>query len=297
MNTQHIIEIPKNKNSNNTSKKYKIINCQDNVNNDKDTSKWIKLENIIKETDIIKIFKSYLLNKQKVIIKIGIKDSIIREYNASKILLSILGFINYLCYFKCNNDLKKININTSIYSNNDKTDELQIILMKEYISDIKSYKWNKDNFNILKSLFKQIFLSLYIAYKQYGFIHNDSHYGNFLLKKQKKEYIIYNYNNEEIKINSEGYSVVIMDFKSSLFEKDRNSYNILCSDFISIINNIDSILKISTKNNDLINKYLLKKIDFDIKYLLELVDKLEYIEHKNIISNYEELLKNCYNNI
>jgi predicted unusual protein kinase regulating ubiquinone biosynthesis (AarF/ABC1/UbiB family) len=153
--------------------------------------------------------------------------------------------------------------------------------MKKYICDMKKYKWNKDNFNILKSLLKQIFLFLYIAYKQYGFIHNDSHHGNFLLKKQKKEYIIYNYNNEEIKINYKGYSIVIMDFESSLFEKDRNSYNILCSDFISIINNIDSILKISTKNSNLINIYLLK-----------LVDKLEYIEHNNIISNYEELLKN-----
>ena len=294
MDIQYIEKIQKNKHSNNTSQKFKVINCQDNVDNNKDTSNWIKLTDIIKNTDIIKVFKSELLNNQKVIIKIGIKNSIIREYNTGKILLSIPGFINYLCYFKCNNDLKYVNINTSICSKNN-TNNLQIILMKEYISDIKSYKWNNNNFNILKSLIKQIFLSLYIAYKQYGFIHNDCHYGNFLLKKQKKEYIIYNYNNEEIKIKSEGYSVVIMDFETSIFEKDRNSYNIICSDFMNIINNIESILKISTKNSDLINYYLLQKIDFDIKYLLELVDKLEYIEYKKIILNYEEILKNLYN--
>jgi hypothetical protein len=31
-------------------------------------------------------------------------------------------------------------------------------------------------FNLLKLLLKQIFLFLYIVYKQYEFIHNDSHY-------------------------------------------------------------------------------------------------------------------------
>lgn len=51
-----------------------------------------------------------------------------------------------------------------------------------------------------------------------------------------------------------------MDFETGIFEKDRYSYNIICSDFTNIINNIDSILKISTKNSDLINYYLLKKL-------------------------------------
>ena len=278
MEDNYIEKIEKNKHSNNISQKFRIINYKDNIKNDKDKSKWIKLNNYIKDNDIFKISLS-LINGHNIIIKIGIKNSIIREYNISKLLLTIPGFINYLCYFTCNND---------------KTNDLQILLMKEYIVNIKTYKWDKTNFNIFKSLLKQIFLSLYIAFKDYGFIHNDIHYDNFLLKEQKKEWIIYKYNNEEIKIKSNGYSIIIMDFEISFFDEKKIAYNIICSDFMNIINFIDTVLKISTNNSDIIINYLSKKKDFDIKLLLELIDKLEYIEYQKIKLNYEDILRNDY---
>ena len=289
----YIEPINKNKNYNNLSKKFKIINCYDKINIDYDTSKWIKLNSIIKNNDDLKIFNSNLLTEQKIIIKIGIKDSIIREFEASKILLSIPGFINYLCYFKCNNKLR--NINTSIFSNNYEYDKFHILLMKEYESNIKTYKWNNENFNILKSLLKQIFLSLYIAFKLFGFIHNDTHFGNFLLKKQKKQKIIYEYNNEIIEVNTEGYSIVIIDFETSLFDKNKISFDFLCKIFINIINNIKYELNIEFENKDEIIKILSLNKDFEIKQILSLLDNLKY---KNIYKlplfslSYEEILKN-----
>ena len=136
MDKIYIVPINKNKNSNNLSKKFRIINCYDKINSDINTSKWIKLNSIIKKNDDLKIFNSKLLTEQQIIIKIGIKDSIIREFEASKILLLIPCFINYLCYLKCNNNLIDININTSICSNNSEYDKLHILLMKEYESNI-----------------------------------------------------------------------------------------------------------------------------------------------------------------
>jgi hypothetical protein len=278
MDDNYIEKIDKNKHSNNLSQKFRIINSKETINNDKNILEWIKLNNFIKDNDILNISLS-LMYGYKIIMKIGIKNNIIREYNISNILLTIPGFIKYLCYYTCNND---------------KTNNLHILLMKEYMSDIKSYKWNKHNFKLLKSLLKQIFLSLYIAFKKYGFIHNDIHYGNFLLKKQKKDIIIYKYNDNEFKINSEGYSIIITDFENSIFDKEKKVYNIICSDFMNIINFIDSVLKISIKNSNLIINLLSNKKDFDILLLLELIDKLEFIEYQQINLNYEDILNDNY---
>ena len=167
--------------------------------------------------------------------------------------------------------------------------------MKEYESNIKTYNWNNENFNILKSLLKQIFLSLYIAFKLFGFIHNDTHFGNFLLKKQKKQIIFYKYNDEIIEVNTEGYSIVIIDFETSLFDKNKTSFDFLCKIFINIINNIKYELNIEFENKDEIIKILSLNKDFEIKQILSLLDNLKY---KNIYKlplfslSYKEILKN-----
>ncbi len=59
----YVIKLDKNNHSQTKSQKYKIINCQYKITNNKDTTNWIKLNEIIKINDDLKIFKSDLFNK------------------------------------------------------------------------------------------------------------------------------------------------------------------------------------------------------------------------------------------
>lgn len=85
----------KNKHSNNTDTKYYITSCQTKINQDSDTTKWIKLESLIKHTRDIE----GILNKtQNIVVKSGIKDTIKKEYEISKALKDLPNFIKYICY-------------------------------------------------------------------------------------------------------------------------------------------------------------------------------------------------------
>jgi hypothetical protein len=170
-----------NRHSETNTQKYEVINCQNMFDKNIDTTKYIKLLDIIKESSDMKIFDA-LFAKTQIVIKIGKSDTIIREYKISIALYNqnldiklddkyiyltkIKNIIKYICYFSCKNNL--------ICSNNG--DELKILIMKKYeLGNIKNYDWNENNFNILLELIKQIFFTLYISYENYGFIHNDVH--------------------------------------------------------------------------------------------------------------------------
>lgn len=281
----YIIKLDKNKHSITSSEKYKINNCQDKIEIINYTTKWIKLN---------EIFKNYLFNEYNIIIKIGTKDSITKEFIINEKIKQIPGFINYLCYFTCNNNLEKLNKDNGDKNNNgDKDnngDKLKILLMKEYICDMKKYNWNEDNFNLLKSLLKQLFLSLYIAFKNFGFIHNNVHFGNFLLKKNKKDKILYLYNNENIEIDLFGFSIIIMDFENHLIDTNKKAYNIICKEFEKIINNIKYELNIIISNVEIINNYLSKYTELNLLHLLHLINNLEYEKLQHLQLSYNEKL-------
>jgi thiamine kinase-like enzyme len=190
----YLESIDKNKYSESNSDKFKIVKCQQLVDNNTNTTTWIYLEDIIKKEFDLKIMKGILLHDYPIVVKIGKKDTIEKEYNISKILSNIPCFITYLCYLpasgNCNNNIHKIITNSSICAKDGEL--LKILVMKEYpLGNLKNFNWNKENFNILKSLLKQIFASLFLAYTQFSFIHNDVHFGNFLIKKTSEERIEY----------------------------------------------------------------------------------------------------------
>jgi hypothetical protein len=65
-------------------------------------------------------------------------------------------------------------------------------------------------------------MSVFTAYQLFGFVHNDLHLDNILVKKTKKETFNYKFKDEkdkviEINIKAYGYKIVIMDFESSMF--------------------------------------------------------------------------------
>jgi thiamine kinase-like enzyme len=271
----------KNKHSTSLTEKYKIIDCQKIINKNPNITNWIELNKVIKETKDLKIFNGILTKTHNIVIKIGKSETIIKEYKIIHQLISISGFIQYYCFFTCTNNIKQIINNSSICALDG--DKINILLMKHYkTGSIKDYNWDYENFNLLKSLLKQIFYSLYLAYIKYGFLHNDTHFGNFLLKPSNELYAKY----EKIGIRLYGFVIVIMDFENSLFDNDigSNSY-FLSKSFYQIINNILFELNIIISNkkildylNDLINT---NKI-VNIQYLLSLIDEIEMKEKKDI---------------
>ena len=80
-----------------------------------------------------------------------------------------------------------------------------------------------------------------------------------------------------------------MDYDNFVFDKNKKLYNLLCHYFRKLINDIEYELKIVIKNKYEINYYLSQNDDFDINYLLNLINKLEYGDYQYIKLSYEEL--------
>ena len=164
MNSIYAELINKTKKSKTNTQKYKILSCQKTINNNNiDTSTRIDLKEIIKKNKDLIIFNALLLETTKIIVKIGKSDTILKEYDISHLLSNINGFIKYLCYFSCNNDISQIINNSSICAK--EGDTLKILLIKKYeLGDIKNFNWDFNNFDILKLLIKQIFVAFMVFY-------------------------------------------------------------------------------------------------------------------------------------
>jgi hypothetical protein len=126
--------LPKNNLSKTNSQSYQIIDCQNVINNNYNTSNWIKLDDVIQKKRDVRIFKGLLQKTNNIVVKIGKSETIEKEFLISNKLRDIPGFIKYLCYFKCNN----IIANSSICSN--EGDENFVLLMRYYkFGSIKNY--------------------------------------------------------------------------------------------------------------------------------------------------------------
>ena len=165
---------------------------------------------------------------------------------------AIDSFIRYIYYFLSNDELKK----NHIHNNYNK-----VLVMPYYMKgSIGKYNWNIDNFHLLKSLLKEIFIALNTAYDLIGFIHNDTHLDNFLISDENK--------------------VVIMDFENSLIDETRNNYRILYFGFSQILIELKIKAKLDIHNIKDIIEYvnIHEKLNkqLDIQNLLLLVDSLKF---------------------
>lgn len=261
-----------NKHSETKTEKYEILDCQNTFNNNIDTRKIINLKNIIKKANDLKIIEKSFLN-YNIIIKLGLSEIIEREYKISHALhsqkntLNLMPkyqylsdnnyFIKYFCYFSCKNNLYNIIENSSVCSSDG--DELKILIMKKYkLGNIKNYNWTFENFHLLKEMIKQIFYALLLSFTNFGFIHNDCHFGNFLI--------------------GDNYKVIIIDFENSLFDLTKNdNIKYVYISFEQIINNILYELNINTTNINEILIYLKQHNDIEINTLLEYIDNINFI--------------------
>lgn len=173
------------------SKKYYLNYCQENVLNDKNTRDWLIAQNIIISQ---KVVQGLLHNKMKVVIKIGQEDSISREYKINKQLRQLKqlykGFTRYICFFSCKDNLDKYQYpngewSTRGFCETDGKNQTYSIIMPYYeLGSMFSYKWTRDNFKTFKQLIKQVLSLLIFVNKDIGFLHNDVHLENIMLKSK-----------------------------------------------------------------------------------------------------------------
>ncbi len=125
------------------------------------------------------------------------------------------------------------------------------------------------------------------AYIKHGFLHNDLHLDNILMKKTKLEYIKY----DDYNIKTEGYKVIIMEYDSSFINIEidkgivyfwKNIYNM----FSRINTDINNITPDATyqKLMNYIMDYELNNITPNdkekIENILYLIEKIEFKEQK-----------------
>lgn len=123
----------------------------------------------------------YIENKEGIV-----KNNIVVKYNdymnkkefaISRQLNNIEGFIKYI----------------GIYRYIEQNGGKKYILVSKFYNcgSIATFKWNKNNIIIIKSILQQTLLSIMYAYIDYGFIYDRLVLSNILLQKTKKDYIYY----------------------------------------------------------------------------------------------------------
>ena len=235
-----------------------------------------------------------------IVVKLSpINKTLEKEYSIGNALekASIPGFIKYMCLFKCFDNTYyniKEDVQKPLCSAPNTDENKKIVLIMPYIVDgsIKNFNWIEHKLDILKSLLSQSIMSLFIAYHKLGFLHNDIHLDNILIKKTKKKHIEYEYDyaydyeydyahgkHNKIQIPTYGYKIVILDFDSSMINVNKDiAIEFYWSNLENMLSRVNTDLR--TKNGDIINMIELAK------------DILSFIGNQKLIKgNYIETLK------
>jgi hypothetical protein len=148
------------------------------------------------ENDLSVILKTLYDNKLDIVLKFGLKNISDNEFSVGKELFNLPNFIRFFCLIEYNDDIKNIinqkgniiNYKMSYY----KEEKVGILVMKYYkLNSLDNYEWNQENFIILKNIIKQVIFSTIYAFELKGFIHNDLHVANILLKPKINDEIKY----------------------------------------------------------------------------------------------------------
>lgn len=268
------------------------INCQAKINqNHQDTSDWLSIQSSLDHSSSdYKILQGLLEKKHRVVVKVSTVTKLQQENELSTRLRMSKSpnFISFHCFFKCSNTLSNVNVRKSICkANRIPTDsELGILVMPFFsMGRFDKYTWSRQNFTVFKSVLKHIVCSLAHAYIQVGFLHNDTHLGNILLRKTSVASVRYD---DDLSIPVEGGILpVILDFDRSLIDEQRSSPFILYQDIYRIFalarTEIDMKTTIDQTPKNVINHYLMtgKTITTDIiKHICNEIDNIsiDYVQ-------------------
>jgi serine/threonine protein kinase len=207
-----------------------------------------------------------------------------KEYSISENLhkTKCSGFIKFICVFECYDD----NSSDKICQGIPEQDTKKEVLIMKYFNEgsVKGHSWTNTNFHILRGILIQTIYSLVVAYNKTGFIHNDLHLDNILVKRTTRthsNYLIDKLDNIEIETNN--YTCVIMDFENCLFT-DKGSpiffwkmiENIITRVGIELTNNKGD--KVEVSNIYDILSYISKNKNNDYLRVLDIIPLIEQME-------------------
>ena len=242
------------------------------------TNDWLELTRVIQSThfDEMIILEGVLKESTNVVIKIGRTDTLAKEYDTGKQLQDFPNFIRYYCNFNCldtKDNLENL-VNgrlKSVCTDGGKIN-IGVLVMPYYIlGDIGNYVWREQDLGILKNVLKQICFGLMYAYEKVGFLHNDEHLGNILLRITNKKSIRYG----DLELPLEDLYVVITDFEKSTIGTT--------GDVFSSIRRLIYLVSTSEKSD--------MALDYEDAKLMRLrnsdtvIKKKDYITVNNVIDN------------
>lgn len=217
---------------------------------------------------------------QHIVIKIGPSETLKKEYLIGQILKYIPGFIRYICAMTCNDDLTRYSEDPQAkICHGSSTDPMMNVIIMPYfnIGSVRTYDWI-NHLNQFKSALKQIVLSLYFAFSQHGFLHNDIHLDNVLLSHTQKETIHYD---NIFNIPTYGIRIQIMDFDKSFIPVDRNEVRALFYDYRRVLLDIEFAAKLEFEQLHTMQRYVEESASLDrIQGLLQFIDNIQSIRKK-----------------
>jgi len=273
--------------------KYYLSYCQDKINKtNSNTNGWI---NIIKslqlplhDYDKSRILQATLDEHKDIVVKLGDDESIRREYEFSKKLYRLKGFVKFICYFECNDNFLNYPNEKRNYLCNGEGKQMKIIVMPYFeLGSIGFYKWTPENIQVLRSCIKHAVLSYITAFTS-GYLHGDFHPGNVLLKKTKQRSIDYLFDGigEVHNLETNGIRTWIMDFENTREINKANTTDIynfyydIQKFFIILqehrfIKNINKLTMIHVMN--IVNKYMNNIIFPDMNFINNILISIDKI--------------------
>jgi hypothetical protein len=177
-----------------------------------------------------------------------------------------------IMYYNFNCSKPESNIDLPYTINNKKYD---IIINELANGDAKMFlHQHHANGKKVNNALTQIFISIY-SFHCAGYIHNDTHWGNFLYHKIKSGgYIKYIINGKELYLENIGYLWVIWDFGNNV-SKNENKMHYITQDYKEILGGFDNVnndgylpdeLKYSSATRDLVYGLFYSIDDFRENY-------------------------------
>jgi hypothetical protein len=213
------------------------VDCNSAIDKD------VKIKDIIKNAsnENVVLLEALFNSNEEIIIKVGNNiDSIKKEYEMSLSLKTIPNFIRFYCKTECNENLVDIlnspNLTHLCKESSRKKTKVGVVLMPFYKHGrVDSIVWKKDTFDILKNILTHICFSLMYAYEQIGFVHNDEHFGNFLLRITQKPSITYGIHN----VKTHGLLPIILDFERSFIAPNKADFYLSIQKILNLACNMD----------------------------------------------------------
>lgn len=196
----------------------------------------IKINELVKSNSNVAILQAIATDdtirkkNRHIVVKISrvSSHSAEHEHEIGSQLQGFPGFIKFLCMFPCFDDTSTKNtetkedeaprqITTPICQATKTPYNRKHVLVMPYIHNgsLLRYNWTNRNSELLKCLVVHTILSMTNAFIHMGFIHRDLHWGNVLFKRTTQEFITYDIKPVSLKVPTNGYKVVIMDFEKS----------------------------------------------------------------------------------